>query len=270
LCALVAMETTRDAFPTRPPASRYWCHSCEALRPVTLLGVRGEADCPVCTTCAGNFVELVDAGVSSEAGSADTSAPRPMLASEGDVPGGTNSNAAATTAGVHAPGADATVSIVLETILPPPQADISGMLELLLDMGSAEHPSRGINVGGTRYASLEELVQHMSFIENTGRNSAQPTAAAVLESLPRTTVGSSSSNDAGGESETARQLGGKDCCICMCEFESGDVATTMPCGHSFHAGCITQWLRTHHTCPVCREALATEEDVVANVDPSSR
>lgn len=33
----------------------------------------------------------------------------------------------------------------------------------------------------------------------------------------------------------------------------------MPCGHDFHEDCLLQWVRTHHTCPVCRYELERGE-----------
>jgi uncharacterized membrane protein YgcG len=32
------------------------------------------------------------------------------------------------------------------------------------------------------------------------------------------------------------------------------------CGHSFHYGCIAEWMKNHNTCPTCREKIDIEED----------
>jgi len=46
------------------------------------------------------------------------------------------------------------------------------------------------------------------------------------------------------------------CAVCMCEFEGGDKARRLPCGHLFHAAeCIDRWLESHVKCPVCTRSV---------------
>jgi len=113
----------------------------------------------------------------------------------------------------------------------------------------------------SRFSSIEELIQHLSFIENSNRNSNRPAAKAIVDSLPKQTISSLNPGEDGNVAKC-------DCCICMCDMEEGEVVTEMPCGHLFHGGCIQQWLATHNTCPVCREKLATDADIDNNDDPS--
>ncbi|KAK8334883.1 hypothetical protein V6Z12_A09G016200 [Gossypium hirsutum] len=51
---------------------------------------------------------------------------------------------------------------------------------------------------------------------------------------------------------------GKDCCICLEEFEVDEEGRAMPCKHLFHSGCIEKWLEIHGTCPICRFLMPTE------------
>lgn len=47
-----------------------------------------------------------------------------------------------------------------------------------------------------------------------------------------------------------------DCAICLSEFTTGDEIRVMPqCGHGFHVCCIDAWLRSHSSCPSCRQIL---------------
>jgi hypothetical protein len=48
------------------------------------------------------------------------------------------------------------------------------------------------------------------------------------------------------------------CTVCMEEFHVDDTATQLPCQHYFHQDCIKPWLRTQHTCPMCRYELPTD------------
>lgn len=45
---------------------------------------------------------------------------------------------------------------------------------------------------------------------------------------------------------------GPSCCICMCEFEEGNMVSTLPaCKHEFHKDCIEKWLSSNSTtCPL--------------------
>ena len=51
--------------------------------------------------------------------------------------------------------------------------------------------------------------------------------------------------------ETAEMHEGDECVICMSENPC-DGHVRLPCGHSFHYPCISSWLQTQSTCPVCR------------------
>jgi hypothetical protein len=43
----------------------------------------------------------------------------------------------------------------------------------------------------------------------------------------------------------------EECCICL-DVNCNQTWVFIPCGHKFHASCVSRWIETHHTCPVCR------------------
>ncbi|KAH7073299.1 RING-9 protein [Paraphoma chrysanthemicola] len=59
-----------------------------------------------------------------------------------------------------------------------------------------------------------------------------------------------------GLAEWRRRYGGrqKECVVCLDEYVDGvSQVMSLPCGHEFHAECITPWLVTRRrTCPICK------------------
>ncbi|XP_059113966.1 E3 ubiquitin-protein ligase RNF181 isoform X2 [Peromyscus eremicus] len=73
-----------------------------------------------------------------------------------------------------------------------------------------------------------------------------PAAKAVVESLPRTVIGSSNAE--------------LKCPVCLLEFEEEETVIEMPCHHLFHSDCILPWLSKTNSCPLCRHELPTDDD----------
>lgn len=43
----------------------------------------------------------------------------------------------------------------------------------------------------------------------------------------------------------------EECCICL-DMDNTREWSILHCGHKFHSSCVSTWLRSHQTCPVCR------------------
>lgn len=47
-----------------------------------------------------------------------------------------------------------------------------------------------------------------------------------------------------------------ECLICLGDFVEGEKVRVLPkCNHGFHVKCIDTWLRSHSSCPTCRQPL---------------
>uniref|UniRef100_A0A453DRN4 RING-type E3 ubiquitin transferase n=2 Tax=Aegilops tauschii TaxID=37682 RepID=A0A453DRN4_AEGTS len=52
---------------------------------------------------------------------------------------------------------------------------------------------------------------------------------------------------------TEDHVGVLECAVCLAGLQDGEQARFLPCcGHGFHAGCISAWLASRPTCPLCR------------------
>ncbi|CAI7739666.1 unnamed protein product [Closterium sp. NIES-54] len=57
----------------------------------------------------------------------------------------------------------------------------------------------------------------------------------------------------------------RECAVCICDFNGGELVRFLPCAHRFHVSCIDHWLADRTTCPVCRvDFKATASDVTVN------
>ncbi|TVU26922.1 hypothetical protein EJB05_29495, partial [Eragrostis curvula] len=59
------------------------------------------------------------------------------------------------------------------------------------------------------------------------------------------------------------------CPICLEDFVVGDGLIVMPCSHSFHGSCLTEWLKLSRFCPCCRHALPPEDDETGHVNTNA-
>lgn len=53
--------------------------------------------------------------------------------------------------------------------------------------------------------------------------------------------------------------GSDDCSICLKSMQDGHTKT--PCGHCFHANCLSEWGSKNYTCPICRTSLNSDSAV---------
>lgn len=88
------------------------------------------------------------------------------------------------------------------------------------------------------------ITQLLNQLENTG---PPPATEQQLFNLPVVKI-----NDEEFEKKV-------ECAICMEDFNLHEEAKKLPCKHYFHEPCISEWLKLHGTCPVCRKNLNGED-----------
>jgi len=44
----------------------------------------------------------------------------------------------------------------------------------------------------------------------------------------------------------------KECSICIDDYKVGNIIRQLKCSHTFHQGCIDEWLLCNNICPNCR------------------
>jgi hypothetical protein len=75
---------------------------------------------------------------------------------------------------------------------------------------------------------------------------ARGVPAAVVAALPKVAV-------------TAEDVTAKTTCsVCLSEATEQEVGTEvyqLGCGHKFHQGCLTPWMKDHDSCPNCRKKI---------------
>ncbi|XP_063791648.1 RING finger protein 44-like [Pseudophryne corroboree] len=51
----------------------------------------------------------------------------------------------------------------------------------------------------------------------------------------------------------------QSCVICLMQYQDGERVSVLPCSHKYHPRCISQWVATNSSCPLCRRECITEE-----------
>ena len=112
-----------------------------------------------------------------------------------------------------------------------------------------------LNLNFRSFASDENILQHIMRLseQQMGRTGTPPASESSIKNLPEIEI--TDKECKGGADSPNKEY--PRCSIC-CE-DLTEKATKMPCGHLFNQGCISEWLKQHNQCPVCRFELPTED-----------
>jgi len=148
---------------------------------------------------------------------------------------------------------------------PPEDPTIPGQLmarylaSLLSRMGGG-HPLSGMMPDGEEgrmgdYVFTQEALDRiLTQLMEGDSHRPVPASAEVIDKLQRDVL------------EEGSPLLDKDCAVCKEQFQLGtedpdeQVVVTLPCHHPFHHGCISPWLKSSGTCPVCRYQLVPQPE----------
>lgn len=86
--------------------------------------------------------------------------------------------------------------------------------------------------------------------EDRRRRGPIPASESAIERLEKVTVVEQKQEGEGGT--IMEKL---ECPICCEDFSNDPDAARMPCSHLFHFKCLSGWLHTCNTCPLCRRQL---------------
>ncbi|KAL5205097.1 hypothetical protein ABZP36_009968 [Zizania latifolia] len=87
----------------------------------------------------------------------------------------------------------------------------------------------------------------------------EPGRVVVRGILPDARIGASRDAVLALPETNAADARQAECAVCLEDFEADDKLKMMPCSHSFHDRCISDWLRVSRTCPLCRHALPEQQ-----------
>eukprot|EP00937_MAST-01D_sp_MAST-1D-sp2_P005676 g5676.t1 len=153
-------------------------------------------------------------------------------------------------------------------LLQPPTPNMPSVEQLVQMLLQAHGGSGGasLRTAGASDALIRSLPTHAWKAPTSARASKRRDAEeagtdADAASEAASAAGAALSKQAAGGSDAHADVGGVEeegpsCTICLCEFEDGDVVTSLPCLHTFHKTCCVQWLKEKSTCPMCNVSLS--------------
>ena len=104
----------------------------------------------------------------------------------------------------------------------------------------------GVDPDEMTYEDLLELGERMG---NVAEDQWRLTGGAVVEALPVISFLNAHQfpPSAGQTSE--------GCLVCLNSYEVGECLKELPCHHYYHGVCISTWLESKSTCPLCKESI---------------
>lgn len=105
----------------------------------------------------------------------------------------------------------------------------------------------------------EQLMRHLLRMEG-GQPEASTTRAPVQKGVDKLLLSMLPITEWHGASTDCSD----ECPLCICEYEVGERLLRLPCLHSAHEECLSQWLDRNAQCPVCK--LDVQESLAAMCD----
>lgn len=90
--------------------------------------------------------------------------------------------------------------------------------------------------------------QQQSALNKLKKDIYNPTPKKLIRGLSLYYRNNSSSRDI----PPANDNDGKNCAVCLEDFEPRESVMLTPCNHMFHEECIVPWIKSKGKCPVCR------------------
>jgi hypothetical protein len=260
--------------------TRLWCHDCRApfALPATAL-VTSSSD-PQCSTCDGEFVEVlpeaspsggvhIELGYDASAEDVVTAAReimRRLAGGEGDVPEGVGTQTS-TSFGGHTDRTGALDEPEIAAVAREAWSALLGGNHGFQDarvfntsfglapgggasftFGGVGGTAGGLFQGTQNDGNLFDAFGAVNIAELDTRTFHHPASPDAVALLPETIV---------TDAHFTQENDDRACPVCLGEMENGSLMKTMPCGHRYHKNCLLEWLRTKHSCPVCRVTLPT-------------
>ncbi|NXY85648.1 PJA2 ligase, partial [Alcedo cyanopectus] len=95
---------------------------------------------------------------------------------------------------------------------------------------------------GQMQAGLEAALEQLEAFAFSPDEPLPPATKETIDSLPELTL-------------MENPDGQEQCSICCSNYVKDEVVTELPCRHFFHKLCVSVWLQTSGTCPICRHVL---------------
>jgi len=128
-----------------------------------------------------------------------------------------------------------------------PLPGVDPVLTILATLGFFGPMANGVPNGSIPQDTLADILHHI-LVNETSTPGAPPASEEEIAAIERVDV----------TEENKEELG--TCHISQDSFEVGTVALKLKCGHAFNEESITQWLKMHNTCPVCRLIISGEKE----------